>query len=88
MAELDAQDRLRNDDVLLKFDIKSPFTPIKTKYNLNKQQWLLEDSQKRSVMIAGVGPMRQVKSNMSYSVFHGSRTVKFPDTYNQYHKKV
>ena len=32
--------------------------------------------------------MRQVKSNMSYSVFHGSRTVKFPDTYNQYHKKV
>ena len=39
-------------------------------------------------MIPGVGPMRQVKSNLSYSVFYGSRTVKFPDTYNKYQREM
>ena len=84
MADLDAQERLRDDDVLLNFDINSPFTPIKTKYSLNKQKWLIDNVQKRNEMIGGVGPMRQVKSNMSYSVFYGSRTIKFPDTYSNY----
>ena len=37
MAEVDPAERLRDDNVLLKFDIKSPYTPIRTKYNLNKQ---------------------------------------------------
>ena len=61
MAEVDPAERLRDDNVLLKFDIKSPYTPIRTKYNLNKQQWLIDDQQRRNQMIAGVGPMRQVK---------------------------
>ena len=88
MAEVDPAERLRDDNVLLKFDIKSPYTPIRTKYNLNKQQWLIDDQQRRNQMIAGVGPMRQVKQNMSYSMFHGSRKVKKADRWNAYEKRL
>ena len=88
MAEIDPTERQREDNVLLKFNINSPFNPIRTMYNLNKQMWLIDDQQKRNVMIGGVGPMRQVKQNMSYSVFHGSRTVKKPDKWDPYEKRL
>ena len=45
---------------------------------------MLPDQHKRNEMIPGVGPMKQVKSNMSYSIFHGSRTIKHADTWNNY----
>ena len=41
--EAQAQDRLRDDDVLLKFEFKSPINPIMTNYKLDKQQWMLPD---------------------------------------------
>ena len=34
--EAQAQDRLRDDDVLLKFEFKSPINAIKTSYKLDK----------------------------------------------------
>ena len=76
------------DNLLYNWTVPSQACDIITHYKLVQQHWIIKDVNARQQMINGVGPMRLVKNNLSYSYFTGKRMVQKPDEMDTYRNQV
>jgi len=63
------------DEVLFTYTVPSNSLPLSTNYNLITQKYLIADSRERLNSINGIGPMGQVRDNISFTAFYNDFDV-------------